>query len=718
MPTAAALRAGALPLLLLLPLLWTPGRAAAGEAGSVHNMRDLQARMYTTLPLNANTGFCFRLHNATHELGCAGWTGGRGLPLTSVDHLEQAESLGAAVLLTPVSLMEPTLLRLAGDPILASRVRGLLVTNYTVDGLGKPSAMSGAAPFPGAAYAPYEPGSYVWNPAGSGLSRERFDFPVVMLDSDSTLDALERAMSNLDLGFTGAMHVADVDGTMTAQGSSLECISEGTCQPLGGHSVWAAMPPLPPQQDVPDSLEPARKGAILVLAQADTDAFLKGLAQGADAPMSGLIALLVAAKLLSAGDQAASYERHLVFAPLAGEPWDYMGSRKFLWDLTTGESTLQPLGEHAIAGVVELGAVGQAGGGVYVHRQRGAAFGDASGLVAALQGAEAGLPVREAGTSNPGIPPSSLMSFLRTNASIPGVVITEYDAAFSNPYFESFLDSADDTLFGDTSTRGVNASALGDVAVLTARALHKLAAAGGAAAGSELQVNATFAREMAAELVGCLLQRSPGLACPLVTDLISVSATYNPLPHYRHVLRTTTKHPQDPQPYVKQNMDRFLWNFLAQQTGTNTSKRCEPDFPYWKPDPVCGEGEVCVGWKYGLRGEAAHGWCFIATSKYVPTHSTRLTCVDCDVTRLSGATGHWHVDEDPAEWRAAHGGWPEDPMWAESDWQSGIPSVRLYRQEPASVQYAVLAAGLSVTALTVLVLWLGGKAYDKHAKRD
>lgn len=80
------------------------------------------------------------------------------------------------------------------------------------------------------------------------------------------------------------------------------------------------------------------------------------------------------------------------------------------------------------------------------------------------------------------------------------MVITEYDAAFSNPYFESFLDSADDTLFGDTSTRGVNASALGDVAVLTARALHKLAAAGGAAAGSELQVRR--------------LRQSPCLALP------------------------------------------------------------------------------------------------------------------------------------------------------------------------------------------------------------
>lgn len=683
----------------------------------MRTMRDLEARMYSKLATSANTAFCFRTHNSTHELGCAGWTGGRGLPLTSSEHFDEADSpKGGVVLLVAAAEVEATLLTLAANESQSARVKGLLVTNYTADGKGKPDSLSGAPSFPGAAYAPYGAANYVWNPAGRGYGRNRYDFPIVMLDAETTTDAMSRVESNVALRFSGAVHVADVDGSMTARGDSLNCIEQGTCQPMGGHSVWAAMPPLPPmQEELPDGLETERKDVVLVVAQADTDAFFKGLAQGADAPMSGLIALLVAARLLSTGGHAESYARHIVFTTLVGEPWDYMGSRKFLWDLTTGASTLEPLADHNIAGVVELGAMGQAGSGLYLHRQRGADFGDTSPLVDALKGAtgEGGLPVEEADASNPGVPPSSLMSFLRANASVPGVVVADFDSSFSNPYFQSFLDSADDGLFGDAA-RGVNASALGDAAAITARALHTLA---GGAEGA-LAVNGSAAREMAAELVGCLLRTLPGLACDLVTGLMSVSTSYNPLPHYRHVLRTTTKDPQDPQPYVKHNLDRFLWNYLAQQTGTNTSRRCQPNFEYWRPQAVCEADEVCVGWLYGLRGEASYGWCFTATAKFVPSHSTRLTCVDCDVTRMNGATGHWRVDEDPLAWREAHGGWPEDPVWAESDWQSGIPAVRLYQQEPMVVEYAVLGAGLAVTAATAALLWLAGNVYDKHAKSE
>jgi hypothetical protein len=45
---------------------------------------------------------------------------------------------------------------------------------------------------------------------------------------------------------------------------------------------------------------------------------------------------------------------------------------------------------------------------------------------------------------------------------------------------------------------------------------------------------------------------------------------------------------------VKHNLDRFLWNYLAQQTGTNTSRRCQPNFEYWRPQAVCEADEVRV----------------------------------------------------------------------------------------------------------------------------
>lgn len=70
--------------------------------------------------------------------------------------------------------------------------------------------------------------------------------------------------------------------------------------------------------------------------------------QGAEAPLSGLIALLAAAEILGNSTLAPGYQRRLVFAAFAGEPWGYMGSKRFLWELHMGENSTQPLSLEAI----------------------------------------------------------------------------------------------------------------------------------------------------------------------------------------------------------------------------------------------------------------------------------------------------------------------------------------------------------------------------------
>lgn len=56
--------------------------------------------------------------------------------------------------------------------------------------------------------------------------------------------------------------------------------------------------------------------------------------------MSGLIAMLAAADELGKAQcrQAKSYRRRIVFLALAGEPWDYMGSRRLLWEMQQGSN--------------------------------------------------------------------------------------------------------------------------------------------------------------------------------------------------------------------------------------------------------------------------------------------------------------------------------------------------------------------------------------------
>ena len=73
-----------------------------------------------------------------------------------------------------------------------------------------------------------------------------------------------------------------------------------------------------------------------------------GVLQGAEAPLSGLIAMLAAAEILGNSSLAPAYQRRLVFAALAGEPWGYMGSKRFLWELHIGANSTQPLSQEAI----------------------------------------------------------------------------------------------------------------------------------------------------------------------------------------------------------------------------------------------------------------------------------------------------------------------------------------------------------------------------------
>jgi nicastrin len=75
------------------------------------------------------------------------------------------------------------------------------------------------------------------------------------------------------------------------------------------------------------------------------------------------------------------------------------------------------------------------------------------------------MDVLQASGSNPGIPPSSLMSFLRVIPSVQGLVLAEFDEGFINPYFGSRFDN------GST----INADGMASVAAVLAAAVHRLA---------------------------------------------------------------------------------------------------------------------------------------------------------------------------------------------------------------------------------------------------
>ena len=70
--------------------------------------------------------------------------------------------------------------------------------------------------------------------------------------------------------------------------------------------------------------------------------------QGAEAPLSGLVAMLAAAEALGNASAAGNYSRRLAFVALAGEPWGLMGSRRLLWQMHAGDPSVHGLRLDAV----------------------------------------------------------------------------------------------------------------------------------------------------------------------------------------------------------------------------------------------------------------------------------------------------------------------------------------------------------------------------------
>lgn len=210
-------------------------------------------------------------------------------------------------------------------------------------------------------------------------------------------------------------------------------------------------------------------------------------------------------------------------------------------------TTCQGLVLSDIDQVVELGQLGRAAGSsqstFYMHTQASAtdvtgAFSDA----AAASGGTAA--VSAASGSNPGVPPSSLFTFLAVSPTIQGMVLTEFDTAFINPYYHSELD--------DTAS----AAAVARAAALTARALDALARGSTAVSSSPLAVDDAANLEYVSQLLGCLTAAAPGMGCDLVTSLMAPRST-GQLPLYANVLSYTSCYTNTPEsPFDKADVSR------------------------------------------------------------------------------------------------------------------------------------------------------------------
>uniref|UniRef100_A0A0C9RQH0 Nicastrin n=1 Tax=Wollemia nobilis TaxID=56998 RepID=A0A0C9RQH0_9CONI len=628
--------------------------AASVKHDTLESVPELEKAMY--IPINGTP--CVRLLNLSGEIGCA--NPGRvkvTAPLRRLENVREQLDHPSAVLL-PLREFSNFLNRIVNEPRLAQYVVGLLV-EYESNIEYEAAGFSPDKTFPLADFAPYKNKTYIWNPVGSGILHHNYNFPIFILSQESTAVLIKASASNKKWNFKYPVNVAEFDLVMqtTKSGThnSHSCLKEGSCLPLGGYSVWSSLPPINVSSSSP------KKPVILAIAAMDSMSFFRDKTLGADSPLSGMIALLAAVDVLSQIDGTSEWAKQLVFLVFTGEAWGYLGSRRFLSELASGADSVSGLSSELIDQVVELGSVGKAMmKGVPTFFAHGQQDSDSSKAIlkafeqaAASFGSES-IKFERASTSNPGIPPSSLMSFLHKDPLTPGIVLEDFNMTFRNEFYHSHLD--------DLSN--INSTSITAAASVVSRALYILANNG---SGSTTVMQSIHANEsLVEELLGCLLSCEPGLSCRLVNDLITPSeACAN---HYVGVLLGAPS--SSPYPEYVDDTSRFIWNFLAKRTSIprENSSPCSNDCE--------NPGEVCVG------SRAEHkGVCMISTTRYVPSYSTRLS-YESDAWKVIPALSNDEMGK-------------VDPVWTESFWKT--LQIQVYMQQSTFFDELILLSGLVVT---------------------
>ncbi|KAE8021938.1 hypothetical protein FH972_007785 [Carpinus fangiana] len=616
----------------------------------MESVPDLQKEMYKIID-----GYpCVRLLNLSGVIGCS--NPGREMVVAPIVRFKIANELSqSSAILVSMDEVESFFTRhvlIWNDSSFASNIAGVIVELGT-EMRNKSKGFSPDRKFPQAEFSPYQNANYEWNPIGSGVMWNAYNFPVFLLSESSTLTLQEAATKNEKNKKAYTADVAEFDlvmqTTKAGTGDSESCLKEGTCLPLGGYSVWSSLPPI----NVSSSDQ--SKPVILTVASMDTASFFRDKSIGADSPISGLISLLAAVDALSHVDGLDDLTKQLCYIMI---PWKFDGV-----DAVSG------LNNSLIDMVMEIGSVGkgfnQGVNKFYAHKVGVSSA--TNETLNALKRAQDSMKsediiISQANVSNPGIPPSSLMTFLRKNSHTSGVVLEDFDSIFSNKFYHSHLD---DIL-------NINSSAVVAAASIVARTLYILASGNknlSSSALSAINVNVSLVEE----LMGCLLDCNPGLSCELVKNYISPSSSCPS--HYVGVILGEPS--STPYSGYVDDVSRFLWNFLADRTSIpskNASSVCSHG---------CSRGEVCV------RAEPdGKGACVISTTRYVPAYSTRL--------KYESET--WIVlppnASDPMG--------KLDPVWTESNWNA--IGFRVYTVQYATYDGLVLLGGITVTVIAYVAI--------------
>ncbi|GLE04294.1 hypothetical protein PINS_up013209 [Pythium insidiosum] len=313
---------------------------------------------------------------------------------------------------------------------------------------------------------PFASENVQWNPTGRGLTPLSYSFPILQLqDAQLGETYMARAKMNAKSN-SGATYRAfmkhyygpeKMDSHKCLSFRNIKDVRSPRCDPIGGQSAWGVRG------------DRSSNETIVVMAGMDAYAFSQVLVPGANEAASGVVAMLAAVKALQVIPDS-SFTKQIVFAAFQAEKFGFVGSRRFLSDVTkaakdpksfcrvpvTGSATsplatdfcaspLYPSIEFAkldistIAYAIAVDQVGlvdkESGASFHVHLNPNAAASDASAtLLAAMTKAPSAKSKVSKGSVTKAMPPTPLLSFVNDKEygkkDMVSAVLAGYDKAY------------------------------------------------------------------------------------------------------------------------------------------------------------------------------------------------------------------------------------------------------------------------------------------------
>ncbi|KAG8560195.1 hypothetical protein GDO81_014836 [Engystomops pustulosus] len=454
-----------------------------------------------------STAPCVRLLNATHQIGCQSSRNGD----TGVIHVVEKEDDLSWVLES------------GPDPPYMVLLEGHLFTRDTMLKFKESTRISGIAvmyakPPPPEGFSPDLPcpndgfGLYtdqrgaqyshcnktLWNPLGSGMSYEDFQFPVFLLQDENETEVIKQCYRDHNVPGNGSapqypLCAMQLVSAMHAVTSTVTCmrrnsiqmsfsINPAVCDSLAGYNVWSTVRPvnssgfLAPEEQV-----------VVSAARLDGRSFFWNLAPAAESTVSSLVTQLAAAEAIHKAPDSQDLPRNIMFTFFQGEVFDYIGSSRMVYDMEKGRFPVRLQNIHTF---VELSQVAlREDSSLWIHtdpisRSNDSVNVEVEQLIDVLKNSskDTNVTLQEVDQSQ-ALPPASFQRFLRAR-NIPGIVLTDHNATYRNKYYNSMYDTSASINMnypsGLSKEEALNyvteaAQSLTDVATLLARTLYQQA---------------------------------------------------------------------------------------------------------------------------------------------------------------------------------------------------------------------------------------------------